>query len=154
MSRRTFYEVTYARLEEIFQRPLAGLEPGDHFKLKAPGFMDLSCEVLPECSETGGKVVSICHYYLQNGDLCQDPEMTIRLFPPGSTAFNYLVPSSSLSLGRAEALMFQQSNPPIYQVTYPSPGRYYPKLRKELNQFLRIWLTNIKEQGHQPEKPD
>jgi len=31
----------------------------------------------------------------------------------------------------------------IYQEVYPKPGKYYPKLKKELNAFLNDWLKNM-----------
>ena len=148
------YERTYTKIEKLFQRPLAELEVGDHFKLKSGGFMDLSVEVLPDCEETGGKLVSMCHYFEQNGDLCQDPEMVVRLFPPGSTAFLELTPSTDAKRGRAESMVFQQAIPPVYDVVYPEPGKYRPKVRESLNTFMLFWLGNLLEQGHAPEPPE
>jgi uncharacterized protein YqiB (DUF1249 family) len=150
MARRSQYEIHYARIEALLQRPLTELQPEDVIRLKAGAFMDLVCEVLLPCDETGATVLSMCHYFLQNGDLCQDPEMTVRLFPPGSTTFLELTPSTALKHGRAEALTFQQSIPPIYQQVYPEPGSYSPRLRRDLNTFLGQWLFNLDEQGHQP----
>ena len=31
----------------------------------------------------------------------------------------------------------------IYQVVYSEPGKYYPKLKKNLNEFLDEWLNNM-----------
>ena len=31
----------------------------------------------------------------------------------------------------------------IYQEVYPEPGKYYQKLKKELNGFLNDWLKNM-----------
>ena len=140
MSRRDQYEMYYARIEALLQRPIGSLEVGDVIRLQAPGFMDLVVEVLPNCPETGTKVLSLCHYFEQNGGLCQDPEMTVRLFEPSTAA----------DRGRAEALTFQQAIPPVYQEVYPEPGKYYPRLRRELNSFLGVWLRNLEAQGHQP----
>ena len=142
------YERAYSRIEELLQRPIPDLKLMDVFLLKADGFMNLNCEVLPDCSETGAKVLSLAHYYEMNGDLCQDPEMTIRLFPPGNAERLHLVPSTDPERGRAEALMFQQAVPPSYQEVYPEPGRYVPGLHKQLNAFLGFWLKNLKAQGH------
>ena len=85
-----------------------------------------------------------------NGDLCQDPEMKVRVFLPGSTAFLGMVPSTDTRHGRLEAMSFQQALPPIYHEVYPEPGRYHPRLRQELNEFLTLWLRNLKDQGHRP----
>jgi hypothetical protein len=48
----------------------------------------------------------------------------------------------------AEALTFQNDYLGIYQEVYPEPGKYYPKLKKELNEFLNEWLQNIIESGY------
>jgi len=154
MSRRNQYEINYARLEEILGRPPADLKDDRAYHYRASGFMDLSVEVLPACEETGAQVLSLCHYRVVNGDMCQDPEMTVRVFPPGSTAFTHMVPSTDSRHGRVEALMFQQAQPPIYQEVYPEPGKYHPRLRRELNDFLGFWLRNLREQGHRLADPD
>lgn len=111
---------------------------------------EYAAERLPDCEETGGIVLSLCHFFDLNGDLCQDPEMTVRLFPPGMTIFQQLAPSTDPALGRLEALDFQQAVPPIYQRIYPKPGSYYRSLRRDLNDFLGQWLRNLEAQGHRP----
>ena len=148
------YERNYARLEKLLGQPLSGLKADRAYRLRAPGFMDLVVEVLATCEETGGMVLSLAHYFELNGDLCQDPEMTVRLFHPGMTIFQELCPITDPSLGRAEALSFQQAIPPIYQRIYPRPGAYHANLRRELNDFLGLWLTNLGEQGHRLLEPE
>ncbi len=105
--RASQYERNYARLEALMVQPLGDLRGGRSYRLRAPGFMDLVVEVLPQDPETGAMVLSLAHYYEQNGDLCQDPEMTVRVF----------------SHGMVEALTFQQAIPPIYRVVYRRRGR-------------------------------
>ena len=56
-------------------RGLAISKVGTHFKVKSPGFMDLSVENI------GRHCVSVTHYYEQNGDLCQDPEIVFWMCP-------------------------------------------------------------------------
>ena len=148
--RRNRYELHYAKIEALLQQPLAKLEPEAVIRLQAPGFMDLMVEVLLPCQATGATILSLCHYFETNGDLCKDPEMTIRLFPPGSTAYLTLTPSTTADLGRAEALTFEQSIPPVFREVYPQPGRFHPKLRSQLKSFLGQWLSNLEAQGHQP----
>ena len=148
--RRNRYELHYAKIETLLQQPLAKLESEAVIRLQAPGFMDLVVEVLLPCQETGATVLSLCHYFELNSDLCQDPEMTVRLFAPGSAEGLTLTPSTDPMLGRAEAQTFQQAVPPIYQEVYPQPGRFHPKLRSQLNSFLGQWLSNLEAQGHQP----
>ena len=77
---RNSYEINYTRLEALMGRLLPSLEFETVYRLRAPGMMDLVVERLPDCDETGGLVLSLCHYFSLNGDLCQDPEMTVRLF--------------------------------------------------------------------------
>jgi hypothetical protein len=131
------YERNHQRLEALLGRPLADLRSGVAYRLRAAGFMDLVVEVLPQCPETGAMVLSLAHYFEQNGDLCQDPEMEVRVFPPHDGRPGYV-----------EALTFQQAIPPIYQRVYPQPGRVVPRLKRELNDFLATWLRNLKQQGH------
>jgi hypothetical protein len=147
-TRRNAYELNYDRIEALLGQPPADLEPDTAHRFRAPGYMDLVVEVLPACQETGALVVSLAHYFVQHGDLCQDPEMTVRLFPPGSVAFRQLTPSTDPKHGRAEALSFQQALPPVYQVVYPQPGLVRPRLRADLNRFLAQWLQNLEQQGH------
>ena len=132
---RRQYERNYARLEALMGQPLCELRSGRSYRLRAPGFMDLVVEVLPQDSETGATVLSLCHYFEMNGDLCQDPEMTVRVFS---------------SAGMIEALSFQQSLPPIYSVVYPEPGRVDVRMKQDLNAFLSLWLRNLTAQGHFP----
>ena len=136
-TRRNQYELNYARLEAVIGRPFGDLRSGRAYRLRARGFMDLVVEVLPRCEETGAMVLSLAHYFEQNGDLCQDPEMTVRVFAPESGRH-----------GMVEALMFQQAIPPVYSLVYPEPGKVAPRVKKDLNSFLRFWLRNLKDQGH------
>ena len=142
------YERAYKRIEEMLQRPIPELKMMDTFRLKAGGFMDLVCEVLPDCSETGAKVLSLAHYFEMNRDLCQDPEMTVRLFQPCNPKGRGLAPWTEPQNGRAEALTFQQAIPPVYQEVYPEPGKFNPAIYKQLNSFLTFWLKNLRSQGH------
>lgn len=45
-------------------------------------------------------------------------------------------------------MIFQQTSPPVYSVVYPEPGKVVPRLKRELNAFLGVWLRNLKAQGH------
>ncbi len=136
-NRRNQYELNYARLEALIGQPLSNLRSGRSYRLRARGFMALVAEVLPNCEDTGAMVLSMAHYFEQEGDLCQDPEMTVRVFAPRQG-----------NQGMVEALSFQQALPPIYQVIYPEPGKVYPRLKRDLNSFLSLWLRNLKSQGH------
>ena len=135
--RLSLHERNYRRLEDLMGQPLPDLQIGTVYRLRAEGYMDLVAEVLPRCPETGAMVLSLAHYFEAHGDLCQDPEMVVRVFPPREGR-----------PGRLDAHSFQQAIPPIYQVVYPEPGKVIPRWHRELNAFLGTWLRNLKAQGH------
>jgi len=128
--RKTVYETIYTRLEALGILSLI-TENKDSAKSKGGGYIDLCFDFL-YVEDEGTTRISLAHYFKQNGDLCADPDMEIRIHTNGT----------------AEALTFQQAIPPIYQEVYPGPGKYYPKLKKDLNNFLAMWLKNCLSQGH------
>ena len=81
----------------------------------------------------GHQAISVAHYFEQNGDLCQDPEMAFELVPQGS----------NLSY---EPFMFQQAIPPIYQDVFAT-GAENATLKRQLASFAHTWDCNIGEQG-------
>ncbi|MGQ0524557.1 MAG: DUF1249 domain-containing protein, partial [Betaproteobacteria bacterium] len=95
------------------------------------GFMDLHFDRLHE--HGGAVVIALAHYFEQNGDLCCDPDMQVRVDPARRIA---------------EALTFQQAIPPVYTEVYPEPGKVNGHARQSLNSFLDGWLRNAIAQGH------
>jgi uncharacterized protein YqiB (DUF1249 family) len=63
-----------------------------------------------------------------------DPDMELRINTEGHMA---------------EALSYQNDYMGVYQVVYPEPRKYYPRLKKELNEFLNDWLKNMLEVKYQ-----
>lgn len=124
MARGNRYNWIYDRLDKI----TGGIKefaskPGNYRKFKSSGFMDLCVECVCE------GIVSLTHYYEQNGDLVPDPDMEVRVYD-----------------NSAEALTFQMNN--IYQQVYTDDGkRFYPALKRDLNKFLHFWLCNLEKQG-------
>jgi uncharacterized protein YqiB (DUF1249 family) len=133
----SLHEHRYRLLEEILGQSLLDLQTSTVYRLQAEDVMDLVVEVVSQDRGTGAMVVSLAHYLTQHGDLCQDPEMEVRVYPPREG-----------HLGRVEALTFAQAIPPVYQRVYPEPGMVNPRLQRELNAFLGTWLRNLKAQGH------
>ena len=134
--RKTIYETNYDRLIKLGVIAKDGAMPKPYSKSHTNGFMDLVLERVEHMdgvSGNAGIAFSMAHYFRQNGDLCKDPEMVVIVYP---------------ALQMVETLTFEQSLPPIYQVVFPEPGKFYPQLRKELNGFLRLWLNNLIDQGH------
>ncbi len=126
---RSIYERIYGQLEHLGIVALVEAKVESAVS-KATAFMDLHYDRL---REGAGVDVALAHYFEQNGDLCCDPDMEIRLFP---------------EMRMAEALTFQQAIPPVYDQVYPEPGMVNLRAKRELNGFLTHWLKNAIEQGH------
>ncbi len=96
----------------------------------ANGFMPLTFDLI-ERSE-GRVQYAMAHWFEQQGDLIQDPEMIIEI------------------KGRSvEALSIQHPPPfnrvmPVYSEDRTS---YSPRQKRDQNQFLEMWLSNIRAQG-------
>ena len=132
------YITNFKRLQKLIPDVL-DMEPGTAKRLKAPGFMDLTVDCLVRERGEGYMVIAIAHRYEQNGDLMSDPDMELKIH-------FYAVEGGE---GHAvEALTYQQDGLGIYQRVYPEPGKVAPRLQRELNQFLGMWLRNLLKQGH------
>ena len=118
------YEQNFKRLEKIFGENWLSLES---VILKSGPFMDLHFEKI------GKDTFAMAHYFEQNGDLVPDPDMEIRVKP-------------QLKIVEALALQTQFG----FQRVYPFPENLNLvnlRAKKELNQFLGMWLRNIIAQG-------
>jgi uncharacterized protein YqiB (DUF1249 family) len=104
-------------------------EVPEYVKSQVPGFMGLDLELLSRHGEI--ITVALSHYYEQNGDLIADPDMVVRIDTKSETV---------------EALTFQDTY--IYREVYLDGNRVDVKAKKELNEFLLLWLTNLINQGH------
>jgi uncharacterized protein YqiB (DUF1249 family) len=127
------YEKNYKRLMQILP-DLATMKTGDAVVLKAESFQDLHVDVLLSPSE-GRTLVALAHYYELNGDLISDPDMQIAVYHDRKMV---------------EALTWQ--NAMGFSEVYPEPGKVNVTMKRELNDFLQIWLKNIISQGHKVEK--
>ncbi len=135
MSRKNVYQTNYDRLVKLQIISEDGTFRPDG-RSQSDGYMDLVFERLSHLDKFNGnncKAFSITHYFEQNGDLCQDPDMVVLVYPV---------------LKYAEAYSYQQAIPPVYQEVYPEPGMVAPTVKKELNVFLRSWLNNLIAQKH------
>lgn len=79
-----------------------------------------------------GTVYSFAHYFEQNGDLCQDPDMTFL----------------SRSDGSVVPMTFQQAMPPIYTeaVFFDNGWKVATRSQRDITSFANTWLKNIKNQ--------
>jgi len=125
--RKNIYERIYDKLEKL---GLNMVNPPQRLKSESNGYMDLNYELLED--ESGaGYVISLSHYYTENYDPIPDPDMTIRIYPETK---------------QAEALTYRD----LFgaKEVYPAPGKFYPKVKKDLNSFLDTWVSNLINQGH------
>lgn len=132
------YSAIYKKLMQIIPDLIkhieAGKDSGKSVKDPKGGLMDLNFDYLGK-DKKGNYLIALSHLFEQNGDMVPDPDMQIRILP---------------EMEMAEAMTFQDQYG--YQEVYPDQGdgKEYVDLRrkKELNQFLSQWLTNIIKQGH------
>ena len=107
-------------------------------RIRVDGYMPLSIEAIGTSAD-GNRLISICHYGQQNGDLMRDPEMVFELFTHGEAS-------------AAEPLSFQNDYMGLFQEVYryDDTGKkthVKTRLKAELKSFARTWLKNLKDQG-------
>ena len=107
-------------------------------RITAEGFMPLSVETIGQSAE-GNRLIAICHYGEQNGDLMRDPEMVFELFTYDE-------------LSAAEPLSFQNDYLGVLQEVYryDAAGQkthVNTRLKAELKSFARMWFQNLRDQG-------
>jgi hypothetical protein len=107
-------------------------------RIRVDGYMPLSIEAIGTSAD-GNRLISICHYGEQNGDLMRDPEMVFELFAYGEAS-------------AAEPLSFQNDYMGLLQEVYryDDAGKkthVNTRLKAELKSFARTWFSNMREQG-------
>ena len=107
-------------------------------RLTVPGYMPLSVEEIGP-SDEGHRLVSLCHYGEQNGDLMRDPDIVFMFhdLPDGLAA---------------EPVSFRNDYMALCQEVYSydeagTRTHVRPALKAELKSFSRTWFKNLKEQG-------
>lgn len=105
-------------------------------------FMYLAVEGL-EKDEKGRYLLSISHYYKQQGDMMCDPCMTVRLDPELKTveAFSFKMDGS---IGQSRLHL-------VYGMTKDGKEGVNLKEKKSQNSFLNTWSSNWVKQGHKVE---
>ncbi len=111
-------------------------------------FMPLTIEQIGEQISTPwgiAKLYSFCHYYEQNGDLIQDPEMCFFMIDnrQGFTA--------DFDKVRIAPYSFRQANVGIYEESVRMESNSLTKFHRPMQQshteFANQWLGNIQQQG-------
>ncbi len=107
-------------------------------RITVPGFMPLSIEEIG-ATEDGHRLVSLCQYGEQNGDLMRDPDMVFLFHnaPDGAAAEPVSFRNDYLGLSQE-----------VYR--YDEAGRrthVVPSLKQELKAFAESWFADLKDQG-------
>lgn len=108
-------------------------------KFTSGGFEDLVIENVWIKDYAGRPVYSIAHYYIQNGDMMRDPEMTVAI---------------DKECGRVIPVSYRQDCFGTYQEVFKMSGGktyYHERLLRELDDFLWMWLKNVSDQGFSPD---
>jgi hypothetical protein len=113
---------------------------GGMARLQQAGIRVEISNLMPSCIEylgtglRGGVLLSIAHYHLQNGDLFADPELVVAVIGEDWHPVTY-----------------QQDNGGLYhEAVYEEDGQVMlrPRLIRELQQFMTMWDSNVKNQGY------
>ena len=122
MDRQIFKDI-FKKLQQIGILDETGVMKASYMRFQSPGLMDLHVDNLLN------NTISLAHNGKQNGDVMADPDVQVWIHPDHK---------------EAEAMTFQNDYLGIYQEVYPEPGKYRPKLKKDLNDFLADWLKTIR----------
>jgi len=129
---------TAARILDTLCEGIEG--PGDHKKVdNSEGtFMAVHVECIGQ-TDADNLMISVAHYFKQNGDMCKDPDMVFLKGTPvmdGEPSYYY-------------PMTFQQDLPPVYQEAMRVEGQRIlvaPRLQRDLVSFANGWMKNIKGQ--------
>ena len=126
---------TYLECAKLLDELLAGVRA---VRITVPGYMPLSVEEIGSSGD-GYRLVSLCQYGEQNGDLMRDPDI-VFLFHNVSDGVV------------AEPVSFRNDYLGILQEVYryDEAGRrthVVPSLKQDLKEFAQSWFANLKDQG-------
>ena len=126
---------TYVECAKLLDELLAGARA---VRITVRGYLPLSVEEIGT-SRDGHRLVSLCQYGEQNGDLMRDPDI-VFLF--------HNVPDGAA----AEPVSFRNDYLGIVQEVYryDETGRrthVVPTLKQDLTEFTESWFANLKDQG-------
>jgi hypothetical protein len=129
---------------KIFGELILKMEGRQHLKILNEPFMPLTIENITDSLLTpwgDTQQYSLCHYYEQNGDLMQDPEV----------CFLVADRQDSEQVLKVFPFTFCQANAGIYQepISFMDGKiyRYDNKTQADITVFANQWLRNIKAQG-------
>ncbi len=125
----------YRECAKLLDELLAGARA---VRITVPGYMPLSVEEIGSSGD-GHRLVSLCHYGEQNGDLMRDPDIVFLFhnLPDGLAAEPVSFRNDYLGIAQD-----------VYR--YDEGGRrthVLPTLQQDLTEFAESWFANLKDQG-------
>ncbi|MBK8276645.1 MAG: hypothetical protein IPK92_12655 [Nitrospira sp.] len=107
-------------------------------RISVPGYMPLSVEEIG-ISQNGHRLVSLCQYGEQHGDLMRDCDLVFMVtdLPDGAVAEPVSFRNDYLGLSQE-----------VYR--YDETGRrthVVPLLKQELKEFAKAWFATLRDQG-------
>ena len=107
-------------------------------RIIVPGYMPLSVEEIG-VSQDGRRLVSLCHYGEQNGDLMRDPDIVFLFYnlPEGVAAEPVSFRNDYLGLSQ-EVYRYDETGRRTHVVS---------SLKQDLKEFARAWFVTLRDQG-------
>ncbi len=107
-------------------------------RITVPGYMPLSVEEIGSSGD-GYRLVSLCHYGEQNGDLMRDPDLVFMFhhFPGGMAAEPISFRNDYLGISQ-DVYRYDETGKRTHVVL---------ALKQDLKKFARAWLATLHEQG-------
>lgn len=120
-----------------------GIETFTHIRIENKGYMPLVLERIGDFD--GMPLISVAHYYSQNGDPMRDPEMTFAIsyfmdFPSGKLTPHYHPVSfqqDGVSWNGYHVAMFHEGEKSMVRTA----------IYNDLKSFARTWNKNLRDQG-------
>ncbi|MDB5158717.1 MAG: uncharacterized protein JWR50_3424 [Mucilaginibacter sp.] len=133
---------------KIFCALIDRMNGGQHLKIQNEPFMPLTIERVGENVDTywgEASLYSLCHYYTENGDLMQDPEMCFIVADQREEDL------TALDKVKIVPYLYQQANLDIYEESISFVNNEMDKYDRTLQLhhvvFANQWLQNIQDQG-------
>jgi len=125
---------------KTFAKLIAGLTPDKpHRKIENGSWMPLSVEIIDNLPN-GTKIVMLCHYGEQNGDLMADPEMNFLVNQNVIGTFVCPIYYHNDYVGKEmRSVISDNREYNTYRINYA--------LQADQTSFANTWLKNIKDQG-------
>lgn len=131
---------------KIFCLLLDKLNSNQHLKIENEPFMPLTIEHIGDAYNGEAKLYSLCHYYVQLGDLMQDPEVCFIVVDGRGYE------TEAFEKVQITPYSFRQANMGIddESIAFNENGivkNCDDDMQHEHAEFAEIWLTNIAQQG-------